>query len=337
MKHLYIILALCLLTSCNSEFKREIERTSIKTEIVTDSIYTRMPGTLLKTEKYVVWQDPFETDGFVHVVDTEIKNEIGVIGKIGQGPKEFNTPAVEKGSHNSVLVSDLNSGKQALFSLDSVAPQKNYYIELPNSTNYAAITRKIQLSDSSIISLIPGATSHPFIIEKKGALREFGSFPFEETIKNGYNVYQGNIAYNEDRNLLIYSLMNFFHIAIYERINEFDFILKNKNRPEVIYSLSESNLILDKNNKRGPGEMALTKDYIVTIQRDLSVDKTDESSVGMDYSKNATTVFLYDYRGELIRIVDLGLPLVRIAGDTQNNELYAIGVDPEFVMVKCTL
>lgn len=336
MKYIYIILALYLLISCNDVNKRRIERSSLKTEIITDSIYTRMPGTLLKIGKHIVWQDPFETNGFIHVIDSGIKDEINLIGKIGQGPYEFNTPSVKKGSHNSILVSDLNSGRQALFSLDSMALKKNYYIELPNLTNYADITRRIQLNDGSIISLIPAA-SYPFMIEKKGTQKEFGSFPINETIKNGYNVYQGNIAYNEERNLLIYSLMNFFHIDIYERKDEFEFVLKNKNKPRVSYSLSESNLILDKNNETGPGEMTLTKDYIVTIQRDYSVDKTDESSVGMDFSKNATTVFLYDYNGVLMKIVDLGLPLLRIAGDTQNNELYAIGVDSEFVLVKCIL
>lgn len=79
------------------------------------------------------------------------------------------------------------------------------------------------------------------------------------------------------------------------------------------------------------------KDYIAIIQRDYEIDKTDESTVGMNFDKLPKTVFLYDYEGKLKRIIDLGIPLIRIAGDTESNTLFAIGVDPELVLIKSEL
>lgn len=48
----------------------------------------------------------------------------------------------------------------------------------------------------------------------------------------------------------------------------------------------------------------------------------DETTVGRDASKCPHTVFLYDYEGHLIKIVDLGMPIMRIAADRTSNVLY---------------
>lgn len=55
----FTILASRLHLSCTTETKKEVERITINTEIITDSIYTRMPGNLFKLENYLLWQDPF--------------------------------------------------------------------------------------------------------------------------------------------------------------------------------------------------------------------------------------------------------------------------------------
>ena len=329
-KYVYLIAFIGCFLNCTS--KKEVHRESVVYKTVTDSIYTRMPGVLLKFGNYSVWQDPFGVDGFIHVIDTKTNKEIGVMGKIGQGPHEFNTPAIQRGTGNSILVFDLNSQKQGIFSIDSLKLDKNYYTPLPKSNNHR-VTRNIQLDDNSILSLLPG-NSMPFVLENNDSSRkEFGVFPINEQINNGYNIFQGAIGYNKDKKLLIYSLMNFFSLNIYERSDGNDFTLKNTIMPNINYKITKSELVLDKNTQIGPAEMTLTKDYIVTIQRDYEKDNTEESSVGMDFSKNPTTIFLYDYDGNLIKIVDVGIPLLRIAGEINNNELFAIGIDNEFIII----
>ena len=81
----------------------------------------------------------------------------------------------------------------------------------------------------------------------------------------------------------------------------------------------------------------MSKDYIIALQRDYTVDDMDERKVGRDVSKCPRTVFLYDYDGNLRKIVDLGIPVMRIAADHRSNVLYAIGADPEYLLVKFEL
>lgn len=47
--------------------------------------------------------------------------------------------------------------------------------------------------------------------------------------------------------------------------------------------------------------------------------------------------FLYDYEGNLVKIVDLEIPVMRIAAEEKDNTLYAIGVNPDFILVKYDL
>ena len=46
---------------------------------------------------------------------------------------------------------------------------------------------------------------------------------------------------------------------------------------------------------------------------------------------------VYDYNGKLLKIVDLGMPVMRIAADGRSNALYAIGVNSDFVLAKYDL
>jgi hypothetical protein len=80
--------------------------------------------------------------------------------------------------------------------------------------------------------------------------------------------------------------------------------------------------------------MALTKDFIVTIQRDYEDDPTDESKVGRDIGKLPQTLFVYDYDGNLLKTINYSVPIGRIAGDIKTNTIYAIYADPDFKLGK---
>lgn len=76
--------------------------------------------------------------------------------------------------------------------------------------------------------------------------------------------------------------------------------------------------------------MALTRDYIVTLQRDYENDPTDESQVGRNFEKLPQTLFVYDYGGKLLKIINYNVPIGRIAGNMKSNMVYALIVDPDF-------
>ena len=49
-------------------------------------------------------------------------------------------------------------------------------------------------------------------------------------------------------------------------------------------------------------------------------------------AKCPRTVFLYDYDGNLVKIVDLGIPVMRIASEEQSNTLYAMRGESGFCL-----
>lgn len=89
--------------------------------------------------------------------------------------------------------------------------------------------------------------------------------------------------------------------------------------------------------KRGIHSLALSKDYIIAIQRDYEKDQTDENTVGWDLSKNPTTLFIYDYNLRFLNVVDLGMPISHLDANSENNLIYAISVKQDYVLVSYDL
>lgn len=94
--------------------------------------------------------------------------------------------------------------------------------------------------------------------------------------------------------------------------NDDNFRLIWENREEYKYSENNNRIVFD-NSRKGIYEMALTKDFIVTLQRDYVNDPTDESQVGRNFEKNPKTLFVYDYDGNLLKIIHYNVPIGRIA------------------------
>ena len=104
----------------------------------------------------------------------------------------------------------------------------------------------------------------------------------------------------------------------------------------VMYNITDDDIIFDRKVK-GANDVCMSKDYIITLERDRERDPMDESTVRRDISKCPRTVFLYDYAGNLLKIVDVGMPIMRIAAGNNSNTLYIIGGNPDYVLAKCEL
>ena len=134
MKNILTTLALVILVGCQ---EKQIEHTFLTPEVVSDSIYTSMPGEMVICDEFLVWEDPFTTDNHLHIVDLNNGKEIGQMGKKGQGPKEFTTPMLSHIVKDRCLrVEDANTSRRALFSIDSLLQGKDYYIELPKAEGF---------------------------------------------------------------------------------------------------------------------------------------------------------------------------------------------------------
>ena len=134
----------------------------------------------------------------------------------------------------------------------------------------------------------------------------------------------------------MYASYRFPYIEIYDIKNDEVSLSFSNVIPENLYQRKGSEIVFGR-NRTGSMDMTLTKDYIVTVQRDYETDDIEESTVGMDFSKLPKTLFLYDYDGNLKKIVNVNIPVFGIAGDINNNEVYALGTAPEFVIAKFKL
>ena len=269
--------------------------------------------------KYLVWTDPFTTDCFVHVHRVSDGKKVGVMGKQGQGPDEFITPMVSPLCYNrSVRAVDANGKTRGYLSIDSLLAGKAELYKVDDET-FVGYTEN----------------DEPFYLKADvngSGVKSFGDYPIED-VKHHIG---GNLAYNHERDALVFAAINMPYLALYRK-SERGFTKEwSTESNDSYYDIVNGGIRFDRKRKGIP-QVCLSKDYIIGLQRDYTVDDMDERKVGRDVSKCPHTVFLYDYEGNLQKIVNLGIPVMRIAADHRSNVLYAIGADPEYVLVKFEL
>jgi hypothetical protein len=322
--------------SCNNSNPPVI--TNREPIVLTDDLITNLPGSLCLCDDYLIWGNPFSEEYFANIIDRTTGKELGAFGNVGRGPQEFLHPTLVNCKDNELLVYDINSGQRSILSIQNFLNGENYVSEMTADENnlISMSTRLLTITNDSYLLLSPD-NELIFKYVKDGKAIHFGPKPFGENvmIDNSWDVMQGNIAYCPNRKLLVYAAIGFPYLAIFQH-DDSGFHLIHENHGMHKYKQSQNDIILD-NSKLGSLEMILTKDYIVTLQRDYNYDPVDESSIGRDASKIPTTVFLYDYMGNLKEVVCLGKNVCRIAADNNENILYTIIVDDDFKIAKYNL
>ena len=77
IKFFLYLLCLLTLTACKSGTTK-IERLILSpSSSIQDSLFTQIPGSLILCNNYLVWEDPFNPNYFLHVIDINAKKENG--------------------------------------------------------------------------------------------------------------------------------------------------------------------------------------------------------------------------------------------------------------------
>ncbi len=327
-----VIIALsCSLIGCKSQKAKEVQRTELGYEVVYDSIFTRMPGTLIKLNNLAVWQDPFTSGKFLHIINPETKQET-ILGNIGPGHKEFTTPIVSRSVDGNLLICDLNSAKQGVILMNT----DSLDLTMKGASKTESFTDKIMITPEKVVVLQPNE-SQPLAIETDNSVVRFGKQPLSLSteITNNYDCFQGAIFFNPQRNLLVYSTNRFPSFSFYKLSKKGTFELQDEVVPNINYEIVNNELVFPEDIHGGGPDITATKDYIIKIERDKKYDKT--TAKGRDFTKLPQTLFLYSYEGELQKIVNMKTPLLRVAGDFSDNMIYAINADPEFKLIRINL
>lgn len=315
-----------VISSCINTKKNDIVRSISEFKILNDEILTSFPGGVYVLDKHIAWFEPFTLSHFLHLLDKNTGAETHSLGTIGQGPNEYISPMINDIIwNNSLFISDANGKTKGYFSLDKLKEGAEVFIGL--SKEDSLIRSKgynIRLEDNLYIGYNRNNEEKAYKLYCNDEEKEFGEYILPNKKQN----FSSYISYNPDKKLLVIGSLDVNYIVCYKKDKD-NFNLVWENKEDYKYSENENRIVFDRSRK-GIYEMALTKDYIVTLQRDYENDPTDESQVGRDIEKLPKTLFVYDYKGKLLKIINYKVPIGRIAGEIKTNIIYSIYADPDF-------
>ena len=325
---LYIISVLTVFTSCTTTDVPD--KVSLQPQVMNDSLLTTMPGDLLLIDDYLVWSDPFSDNKFLHVHRSSDGKYIGSMGQKGEGPQEFVSPLINRFSINRCIAAhDANGKTRGYLSIDSLIVGKEPFMSL---ADFDRNIRMAKLDEQLYLTETENGENDYFKVSSNGKKSTFGVYPIRE-VKHHMGTYK---TYDKDRGLLAFGPFNFSYLALYKKEGDNFKLLWERMPEKENYSVVDGAIRFDR-SVMGVRDICMTKDYIVTLERDREVDPLDERTVGRNASKCPRTVFVYDYDGKLLKIVNLGMPVMRIAADGRSNALYVIGVNPDFALAKYDL
>lgn len=312
-------LAVWLLSSCAEE-QGEVPRFSLSPTIINEGLYTQFPGRVLADQKYLYVNNPRARDTTMHILDLKTGEMLARTIPVGNGPGEFISARINQLLNGDIFAMDLNTKRRGLISADEAVQGRYQFTKLQTNKN-ENVYRAYIVNDSTQVVYNPGE-DHLFELWYPGKTIPFGQFEIEG-MEIPPNYLQGEMGYHSQRELLIYTNFYLPYISVYEYTGT-SFKLQREHRGFETVPSKGGKFQPDR-TKSGVTDLTLSKDYIVCKQRDYEKDDMDESTVGMDVSKLPHTVFLYSYKNlKLEGIVNLGLPVLRIACSEDNNTLYAV-------------
>lgn len=334
-----ILLSFIVLTiSCIDEKPKEIERINLSPTILVDSLLNDMPGSILVYENELIWKKHSRQDGFIHIFDKTTGKEKITFGNIKDGTTEIMTPRLIKGKERELLIYDLGGNKILFFQLDSILKGNNEPLDIMFIDN-CSISDMIIVSEKSYL-ILDNSASRPFLFLSSDEKYYVGHHPVE--IPDGVDktyIFDGTISYNPYNGYLLHNVGRMSYLSLYKYSNKIFKQKWEKVLSKVNYKIVNNKLKASRPLKDTPGSTTLTKDYIVTIERDSINKKKYPKKEGeiRKFSKAPNTLFIYDYDWNLLKIIDIDLPILRLASDGLSNEVFFIGVNPEFCIGKCII
>ena len=302
----YSLILLLLISACKG--RDDVSTESRDVTLITDSIFTRLPGTLVSTNNYVVWTDPFATF-FLHIISINDGKEIAKGVVIGQGPFEFNSPKIFPMSDDNVVVYDTNLLKETHLNLDNFTRVEEIS-NMPQKTRLA--TSAAMFNDELTLRLYPSDTNQIHLEDSTGsAISEISIREIDIDGIESFYSYQGDLLYNSNNNSIVYASRFSPYISIYH--------LGENNSVEKVYEFNQIKEDMQRSTlSPAIWGMTLTKDYIVVQMQDCNGTQDNKPN------SPPTRLYIFNYLGEIERIIELNEPILRVSGRMTDNRIFAI-------------
>lgn len=330
-KHFSTLLTLTVvigLFSCSSPAK-EAERVAVKSVMLAGGLYTRFPGTTLVSDHCIVMHDPFTDEGLIKLYDRNNGQMIAQTGHPGKGPEEFAMSDLHNVFDGQLFVTDAGGAKMAIACIDSIGHQKQPFTF--SRWNAEGIYKAQMIAPGEYL-ILDHTGKQPFrVMNETGEnIQEpFGKW----LVDGGYEEQQGTVRFLTGKNVFVYAMFSNPYIALYQRSDK-GFVLAWENQfGGNHYTLTDNRIHWGDAQEIGINDIAFLKDYIACLRREALV----KDQGGRDLSKLPRTLYLFDYKGRLMKICELEHPTIRIAADGKSNTLYAVNAPDEFCIVKYEL
>lgn len=204
----FYVLLFCFCSCHSGKHTEEVKHiANPEYTVISDSIYSNMPGSIFYQEGILYWHDVFSSGSFIHALDVKTKKEIQSFGHMGNGPEEFSTPLLSLSPSGGLLINDARKGLEILYQTDRKTDSLRTSVR--EYENKPMATRLLYLKTNELLYVCP-AEKKPFYIKYGDAEGVYGGVqPIAGEIANGFDVFQGQIAYNPHRDALAFCAFGF--------------------------------------------------------------------------------------------------------------------------------
>lgn len=327
---LKLLISLSLFVSCNQN-SSNIERINVTPEIISNDLYIQRNCNLIRTKNHLYLGDIRAGEQFIKIYNSDGSFQTG-IGKIGNGPEEFTTPDIIPYKDDDILVWNRYGRFNSAISQKTSDGIGLKPISLPFvNENTASLQTDL---DGNFITYNPTGKNIITLYSKDGEeIVSAGKLPYPQNISNINESYSGRIIYNPYNNTLLLALNMLPYAAVYKIEKNKITLLKEKELIKAEYLISDNTINIQEPGKDCFTEFCLTQDYIVSVLNDPDYQGSDHSQT----SPKRNTVGVYDYNLNLVKIVNINMPRLRLAALGKDNSFYSIVQNPEYSIVKVDL
>ena len=321
------------LAGCTPTEKKEIIRISdVPYTVISDSLGSEHPVTLLAYDGKVYWSGLIGNR--VHAIDVKAKKEVCTFGRETTSPDgENHSLNVFLSTDGQVFLADAIKGWLFKYTLDSENTVKE---EMVTCARDRGATRMTHLGKNHLVRLRPeGKKLFTITVDKQQC--QFGTFPTGKKYKNALNLYQGSIAFNPVNHLLVYSCFFLPYMATYSWDGS-KLVLEHEVKKDFKHRVVDGEFKAGKEVGWGGIELGLTRSHVTTIYRDREVE-------GMPSTKNISylltagskSLFVFDYELNLSYILNLPFPIMRVTGDVKSEKIYVITEFENYTLLEIDL
>lgn len=322
-------------TSCTGNEKPETINPQY--EVLNDQILIANPSFLLLSGDYLFLSDAKSTDSLVQVFNSKTGERLSSLGKLGNGPGEFMSYILFNGGNGSFIAHDINTLKTGVFQHSVENDEGPAFTDITDQVIPDFLSMQI-LHDDKYLFLNPDNKEALFqlVDKKKNSIKRFGDIPGKDkNIPFDNFQLQGHVGYDLYNGYLLFKFSSIPQLRLYREAGDSFKLVAEKDLSKYEFIEMDNMLTVDYLEPCRVKMASLTKDYVVLLDDGNMTTEQRQSFNSPVVSRRQ--IVLCDYKLNPKKILDLDMDIYVIASDSRTNDLYLIGSNPDYAIIKVDL